>query len=203
MSATTEPAPSVPEPTPKYIRGAYLAPGEAILRETRATLLYYLPAPVFWLLVFGILDYGALSAKYGWSSFPYLTSAFANLNSTHVAGHSATTYLAGLLGLITIVLLLWLAIRYLRWMRTAYAVTTSRVVVQRGIISRDFDEIPVIKVRAIEVHQTPIQRLLGYGTVRVTSEGESRIANEAWLGIPKPWDFQKLADAAAQRYNRP
>lgn len=179
-----------------------MAQGEAMLRETRATLLYYLPAPIFWLIIFGILDYSALSAKWGWAAFPYLTSAFALLDSTKIGGHTALTYVAGLLGLITLGLLLWLAVRYLKWMKTCYAVTTNRVIVQRGIISRDFDEIPVIKVRAVEVHQSPIERLLGFGTIRVTSEGESRIANESWRGIPKPWEFQKLVDAAAQRYNQ-
>jgi uncharacterized membrane protein YdbT with pleckstrin-like domain len=60
----------------------------------------------------------------------------------------------------------------------------------------------VNKVRAVEVHQGILQRLLGYGTVRVTSEGENRIANEAWLGIPKPWEFQRLINGAAEKYGR-
>ncbi|MCI4338447.1 MAG: PH domain-containing protein, partial [Thermoplasmata archaeon] len=96
--------------------------------------------------------------------------------------------------------LLFLAVRYLKWTRTVYAVTTNRVIVQRGIISRDFDEIPVIKVRAVEVHQSGVDRIFGFGTIRITSEGENRIANEAWRGVPKPWEFQRLVDAAAQKY---
>jgi membrane protein YdbS with pleckstrin-like domain len=190
------PAPAAPAPPPKYIKAVYLGPGEAMLRETRATLLYYLPAPVFWLIVFGILDYAALPSSWA-PGIPYLSPAFHKVPA--IPGH-ASSYLLALLGLITLLLVLWLLVRLLLWMKTAYAVTTSRVIVQRGILSRDFDEIPVNKVRAVDVHQSAIQRLLGYGTVRVTSEGENPIANEAWLGIPKPWEFQKLVDAAAQRY---
>jgi membrane protein YdbS with pleckstrin-like domain len=199
-AAPAPPVPPMPEPKPKYLRAAYLSPGEAMLRETRATLLYYLPAPIFWLIVFGFIDYAWGSARWGWSAVPLLTPAFANLKNTTIAGHTLLTYLGYLLAFVTIVLLLWLLIRYLRWISTAYAVTTNRVIIQRGIISRDFDEIPVAQVRAIDVHQTPIQRLLGYGTIRLTSEAQTRFANEDWRGIPKPWEFQKLADAAAQRY---
>jgi membrane protein YdbS with pleckstrin-like domain len=199
MSASPPVAP-MPEPPPKYLRAAYLAPGEAILRESRATLLYYLPGPVAVLLLLGILDYSAASAGWSWSPFPLLTSLFAHLLTGSVGGHSVLYWVAAFFGLLTAIALLWLAFRYLLWIRTVYAVTTSRVIVQRGILSRDFDEIPVAKIRAIDVHQSPGQRLLGYGTVRITSEGENPIANEAWRGMPKPWEFQKLADAAAQRY---
>jgi len=201
--ATVAPAPTgtYPEPKPRYIRQAYLAPGEAVLRETRATLLYYMPGPVILLILFLVLDYSAAAARWGsLPAFPGLTAALGNLKSVSAGGHTLLTYFLYLLGLLTVLVVLWIVVRYFRWMRTAYAVTTSRVIVQRGIFSRDLDEIPVNKVRAIDVHQTLGQRLLGYGTIRVTSEGENRIANEAWEGIPKPWEFQKLADAAAQRY---
>jgi hypothetical protein len=198
---SSSPAANYPAPKPKYIRAAYLSQGEAMLRETRATLLYYLPGPVFGLLVALVLDYGFYSAEHGWPAIPGITSGFASIEG-HLAGLSMSVLRIVLL-LITLLLVLWLLVRYLRWVRTAYAVTTSRVIVQRGLISRDFDEIPVFKVRAVDVHQTGVQRLLGYGTVRISSEGENRIANEAWLGIPKPWEFSKLVDAAAQRYMAP
>jgi membrane protein YdbS with pleckstrin-like domain len=193
--------PSVPEPKPKYIRQAYLSPGEAILRETRATLLYYMPAPIFWLLVFLFLDYEWATAAWGWAGgVPAINSAFASARSALGGGWH---YLGVALGVVTVLLLLWMVFRYLLWIRTAYAVTTSRVIVQRGLLSRDFDEIPVTMVRAMDVHQSFGQRLLGFGTIQVTSEGTNRIANEAWRGIPKPWEFTKLVNAAAERYNRP
>jgi uncharacterized membrane protein YdbT with pleckstrin-like domain len=70
------------------------------------------------------------------------------------------------------------------------------VIVQRGILGKDFDEIPVNQVRGVDVHQTLGQRVLGYGTVRVSSEGGSRLGNEDWKGIPKPFRFQKLIENA-------
>jgi hypothetical protein len=192
------------EPRPRYIRAAYMSPGEAMLKETRATRWYYLPGPTFLLLVFLLLDYGLLSAKNpSWPAVPGLTAAFGHVVSgLQSVSKDAVRYFEYFLGLLTLLVALWFLVRYLRWMRTAYAVTTNRVIVQRGIFARDFDEIPVTKVRAVDVHQTALQRIMGYGTIRVSSEGESRIANEAWVGIPHPWDFSKLTDAAAQKYNQ-
>ncbi|MGI0151320.1 MAG: PH domain-containing protein, partial [Thermoplasmata archaeon] len=187
-------------------RAAYLSSGEGILREGRATRLYYLPAPIFWLIVIGLFDYSALAAQYasdGWAAFPGLTTFFAGFPAApKIGAYDLLGWTLLVLAFFTLLLFLWLGIRYLRWRRTIYAVTTNRVIIQRGILSRDFDEIPVTKVRAIEVHQSFPQRMLGYGTIRVTAEGVNRIANEDWKGIPRPWEFQKYVDAAAQRYNQ-
>lgn len=181
---------------PRYIRAAYLSPGETILRESRGTRLYYLPGPVLLVLIFGVLTYAA----YGPSSLPavpFLSGAFSSLG-----GYSSTALHYLQLGLLLLFLLslLFLFVRYLRWRSTVYAVTTNRVIIQRGIVGRDFDEIPVIKVRAVDVHQTAFDRLMGFGTIKISSEGDNRIANEAWRGVPKPWEFQRLVDAAAQKY---
>jgi membrane protein YdbS with pleckstrin-like domain len=200
-SASSVPAAPVPQPKPKYIRQAYLSPDEAILRESRATLLYYLPGPIILLLIFLFLDYEWAVAAWGWPGSNAITNQLVNLKG--VASGAPFHYVGLLFGFITLLCLLFLLVRYLIWMRTAYAVTTSRVIVQRGILSRDFDEIPVTMVRAMDVRQSVGQRILGYGTIKLTSEGENRIANEAWRGIPHPWEFQKLVNAAAERYNRP
>jgi len=83
-----------------------------------------------------------------------------------------------------------------------YAVTTSRVIIQRGIFSRQLDEIPISQVRAVQINQGLIERLLGFGTVRVTSEQLNPIANEAWRGIPQPFEFQRLINGAAGKQGR-
>ena len=202
MAASTASEP-LPGPPPRYLRAAYISPGEAVLREGRSTRLYHLPGPIVLLLLVALLDYAALAAARGWTPVPGLTRAFGLLPTAPVLdGYSLLGGTELFFALATLAAALWLVGRYLRWMRTVYAVTTNRVIRQRGILSRDFDEIPVTKVRAIEVHQSFGQRILGYGTVRVTSEGVSRIANEEWRGIPRPWEFQKYVDAAAQRYSQ-
>jgi membrane protein YdbS with pleckstrin-like domain len=186
-------------PTPKLIRASLLSQGEQLLRETRATRLYFLPGPILLIAIFAFLWYSAAAVVYGWPWVPTLSQL---ISDTANANALVPKYIELLFALIAFLGFLWLLIRWVKWVRTVYAVTTSRVIIQRGILSRDFDEIPVNKVRAVEVHQGILQRLLGYGTVRVTSEGENRIANEAWLGIPKPWEFQRLINGAAEKYGR-
>ncbi|MCI4368143.1 MAG: PH domain-containing protein [Thermoplasmata archaeon] len=193
MSGT--PAPNL-GPAPKLLKAAYLATRESILRETRATALFYFPGPVLAVLLFGILDYSSASTTYGWPSFPFLSDRFQQLSNWN---SSLGRYVTIFLTLLLVIALLWLLIRYLRWITTVYAVTTHRVIIQRGILGRDFDEIPVPQVRGVDVRQSVGQRLLGYGTVTVSSEGGGGIVgHEAWQGIPRPFEFQRLVESANQ-----
>jgi membrane protein YdbS with pleckstrin-like domain len=184
-------------PLPKLLRATYLADQEALLRETRGTALFYFPGPVLWLLIFAVVDYSVLAARAGWSGVPGLAWLWG-LDS--LKGHLDTVLLVVVA--ISLLLLLWLLVRYLRWISTVYAVTTTRVIVQSGIFGRDFDEIPIPQVRGVDVHQSFGQRILGYGTVRVSSEGGSKLGNEDWMGIPKPFEFQRLIEGANQVISR-
>jgi hypothetical protein len=188
---------------PKLLRSALLADQEGLLRETRATALYFFPGPILLLLILGILDYAAASVRYGWAAFPGLTDAFSRLPT--VSGDSPGTYLLIFFLFLTLLGLVWLIVRYLRWITNVYAVTTNRVIVQSGILGRQFDEIPVGQVRGVDVHQSVLQRLLGYGTIRVSAEGGGgprAIGNEDWEGIPRPFDFQRLIESANQNLSR-
>ncbi len=183
---------------PKHLRASYLAPQEMLLRETRATKLYFFPGPIVALLIVAFLDYSAWSARDPGSgpSVPWITHALSTLPT--VSGTPVVDYVFDLLLLLTVIVLLLLLVRYLRWITTVYAVTTSRVIIQRGIVSRDFLEIPVDQVRGVDVHQTPGERILGYGTITISSEGGKTVGNEAWKGIPKPFQFQRLVEGASQ-----
>jgi len=183
---------TAPKRMPRLLKATYLADQEFLLEETRATALFYLPGPVVWLLLFGLLAWFTEAARLGWAG-----QLGAYTTQLHRLSHTDQRYLAYLFGLLFLVGLLWLLVRYLRWVRTVFAVTNRRVIVQRGILSRDFDEIPVLQVRGVDVHQSVGERMLGYGTVRVSSEGGSRLGNEDWRGIPKPFRFQKLIEDAS------
>ncbi len=191
-------------PRPKLLRSSLLADQEALLRETKATALYFFPGPILLLILVGIGDYAAASVKYGWAAFPGLTDLFSRLPT--VSGDGPGTYLLIFFLFLTLLVLVWLIVRYLRWITTVYAVTTSRVIIQSGILGRQFDEIPVGQVRGVDVRQSVLQRLLGYGTVRVSAEGgisARSIGNEDWEGIPKPFEFQRLIESANAALSRP
>jgi PH (Pleckstrin Homology) domain-containing protein len=192
-------ASTVPQSLPRMLKATYLADQENLLEETRASKLLYFPGPVFWGFVFGVLMYVSWAPVLGWPGLSAYTNGIGTIASDlHLSAGSARFYLAALFTLVFIGILLWLTVRYLRWISTVYAVTSHRVIVQKGILSRGFDEIPVTQVRGVDVHQSFGQRLLGYGTIRVSSEGGSAIGNEDWEGIPQPFRFQKWIENATE-----
>jgi membrane protein YdbS with pleckstrin-like domain len=182
--ATTPP----PRAMPRLLKATYLADSEFLLEETRATKLFYFPGPILFTAIMVILL----------SIFHFnLGSVDPTLHlNTAVGGHNVRFWVVAVFGLLTLIGLLWIFLRWLQWIRTVYAVTTRRVIVQKGILGKDFDEIPVAQIRGVDVHQGVGQRILGYGTIRVSSEGGSRVGNEDWRGIPKPFKFQKIIENA-------
>jgi membrane protein YdbS with pleckstrin-like domain len=179
---------SPPRAMPRLLKATYLADQEFLQEETRATKLYYFPGPVLFTFIMGLLvliihfDLGGVNG-----SLHLYTS---------IGGYTAHYLLVALFGVLFLLGLLWIFIRYLRWISTVYAVTTRRVIVQRGILGKDFDEIPVEQVRGVDVHQSFGQRILGYGVIRVSSEGGTKLGNEDWRGIPRPFKFQKVIENA-------
>jgi membrane protein YdbS with pleckstrin-like domain len=186
---------------PKHLKATYLADREYLLEETRATKLYYFPGPALWTFFWGIMTLLAAGSAYN-ITIPGSVSQYVSLrywtNNQTTAMYVTLFYL-----LLFVIGLLWLLVRYLRWISTVYAVTSRRVIVQKGILGRDFDEIPVTQVRGVDVHQSFGQRVLGFGSIRVSSEGGSRVGNEDWRGIPKPFRFQKLIEDATQNRDTP
>jgi membrane protein YdbS with pleckstrin-like domain len=181
---------------PKLLKATYLADQEYLLEETRATKLFYFPGPILFILIFGGLAVATAAWYYGWSvQLGVWSSALSKATSGNANVQLGILILFAFLVLIG---LLWLLVRAVRWIRTVYAVTSHRVIVQTGILGKDFHEIPVTQVRGVDVHQSFLQRLLGYGTVRVSSEGGTQVGNEDWKGIPKPFRFQKMIEDASQ-----
>jgi membrane protein YdbS with pleckstrin-like domain len=193
---------SAPRRMPKLLKATYLADQETLLEETRATKLFYFPGPVLWTFIFGIV--ALLAAPKITSAVPtWVPGATMWLTLSNYLSSTQQTYLALFWLILFLIGLLWILVRYFRWITTVYAVTSRRVIVQKGILGKDFDEIPVTQVRGVDVRQTFGQRLLGYGTVRVSSEGGSSLGNEDWKGIPKPFRFQKLIENATVNIQSP
>jgi membrane protein YdbS with pleckstrin-like domain len=166
--------------------------------ETRATKLFYFPGPIVVLIIVGFLDLLAASAAYSWG---VLTSI--NVFTRIPSGYR--TDALDVMLFVTLLVLIWLLVRVVRWIRTVYAVSNHRIIIKRGIASRDIDDIPMNQVRGVDVHQTIGQRILGYGTVRVSAESGTAksIGNEDWLGIPKPFQVQRTIETVMQNPGMP
>jgi len=84
--------------------------------------------------------------------------------------------------------LIFLAIAYVRFKSVELAVTTKRVIVKHGFISRQTVEMNLNKVESIQVEQGMLGRLFDFGTLIVSGTGAS---HAPLTGIAGPMGFRK------------
>jgi uncharacterized membrane protein YdbT with pleckstrin-like domain len=77
------------------------------------------------------------------------------------------------IAVVAALLLLWFTVRpVLRWLTTHYVVTTRRVVIREGVLSRSGRDIPLTRVNDVSFHHSLVDRMLRCGTLTVESAGE-------------------------------
>ena len=95
------------------------------------------------------------------------------------------------IGLIIIALALLAGVgRYLRWQTTEFVLTSSRIIVRTGILSKAGLEIPLGRVMNISYHQAVWERILGTGDLIVESAGED--GHQLFTDVAKPALVQNL-----------
>ncbi|MBO0776967.1 MAG: PH domain-containing protein [Actinobacteria bacterium] len=85
---------------------------------------------------------------------------------------------AAVLALIT-----WCAMPYLRWRTTTYELTTRRLRLRTGILSRSGRDFPLTRISDVSFSRGPVDRLLGCGRLVVESPGEH--GQLVLTGIPR------------------
>jgi len=71
-----------------------------------------------------------------------------------------------------IAVVLWFVVPVLRWQMTSYQLTTRRLSLRYGILTRSGRDFPLIRISDVSFSQGPIDRLLGCGRLTVESAGE-------------------------------
>lgn len=147
----------------------HTAPGETLLYETRLHWIV-MARLMFWAcLLLGLP--GVLLLDYA-----------ANLHRKHtenlVEGGAVLLFCC-------VVLILWSLMQ-----RNAMemALTTRRVVIKTGIISRSTTEMPLNKVESIQVKEPAFGRMLGYGTILLIGTGGT---SEPFDQIQNPLEFRR------------
>jgi membrane protein YdbS with pleckstrin-like domain len=67
---------------------------------------------------------------------------------------------------------LWLLGRLIRWRTTTLALTTTRILLRRGILGRDTIQLRLQRITEINLAQTIIERLCGTGRLVIDVQGE-------------------------------
>ena len=84
-------------------------------------------------------------------------------------GSTANYVIAGVAALAVLVLFV---VPLLKWRTTHFVVTTERVVMRSGVLSRQGRDIPLVRINDVSFTTTFFERLLGCGTLVVESAGE-------------------------------
>ena len=100
------------------------------------------------------------------------------------------------LGVVVLVALARLVTRYLRWTTSEFVVTTDRLILRSGIVSKRGIEIPLERVNTVFFHQRFGERLLRYGDLVVESGGER--GRQVISDVPHPERVQSVIHGAME-----
>jgi uncharacterized membrane protein YdbT with pleckstrin-like domain len=161
-----------------YVRKVLL-PGEQVIYETGLHWLVYGRAIVLF-VVAAALSVGAL----------YVPHDSQNM----ALGKNLVLGVAGVVLVLAIITTITAAIRRAT---TELAVTDQRVIFKRGIFARYTIEMNRSKVESVDVDQSILGRILGYGTLMVRGTGGSL---EPMEGISDPLAFRTCITAEPVRH---
>jgi uncharacterized membrane protein YdbT with pleckstrin-like domain len=74
------------------------------------------------------------------------------------------------------------------YITSEYVITNRRVIIKVGLIARNTLEMNLSKIESVNVNQTIIARILGYGSITIIGTGGTR---ETFYGISRPMGFRK------------
>lgn len=89
-----------------------------------------------------------------------------------------------------VLLIIFTVVPFLRWRTTHYVVTTHRVMVRRGVLSKSGKDIALSKITDVSFHQSIWDRIVGAGSLHIESAGDS--PDENLENIPHSNDVQQL-----------
>ncbi len=148
-----------------------LVPGETVIYETR----------LHWIVMLGHLAVGCLLLGVPGASLLTYALSHTNMDTTDLHLMEAGGLALLVCGLVVIL------IGAARRNATEMAVTNHRVVVKTGLLSRKTIEMLLNKVESIEISETPVGRLLGYGTIVIIGTGGT---SEPFHKMARPLEFR-------------
>jgi len=73
----------------------------------------------------------------------------------------------------------------LRWRSTHFVVTTRRVMVREGVLTRSGIDIPLRRVNSVQFRHTLVERILGCGTLIVESASDEPLEFDDIPGVER------------------
>jgi len=130
---------------------------------------------------------------------PVSAAAAVLLGAIAALALGAPTIVDYLVLAVLFVALLWLVVRYLRWLTTSLVVTTIRLIHRNGILSKNGREIPLDHLADISYRQSFFQRFLRAGDLVLESAG--RDSEEVFPALPRPAQIQNEIYRQIEQYS--
>jgi len=144
-----------------------LNPGELIAFDLHPHWWYFAPLGAFAVVILA----GAVAA-------------------TILLNGNAQTYTLLGLGALTVMWLVTFLVRFAEWRTTHFVLTSDRLIVRTGVLSKHGTEIPLERINDISYHQTLFERLVGAGDLMIESAGER--GQDTFSRIPHPDRVEQL-----------
>lgn len=98
------------------------------------------------------------------------------------------------------VLVVFVLVPWLRWRSTHYVITTHRVMVRRGLLTKSGKDITLAKITDVSFRQTLLDRLIGAGSLHIESAGDS--PDEDLRSVPDSDEVQQLLNRLVEEDSR-
>ena len=77
------------------------------------------------------------------------------------------------IAVVAVIAICYLTVRpFLRWLSTHFVVTTHRVLIREGVLSRSGRDVALSRINDVSFEHTLLERMFGCGTLTVESAGE-------------------------------
>jgi uncharacterized membrane protein YdbT with pleckstrin-like domain len=180
----------------RLIPRKFFSSDEKLLFESRPSAWLYMKSAA----VSAIIAIAAL-VLFAWNwipnppDLPYISTALADQYGD---------YLHYAFGVVFLLAFVYFAVRRLRWGSTVYAVTDERIIKQKGILNKTYEDIPLDMITNIDMSQSLGKRAFGYGTIVFSVQGlGGRKADMSWPAVPNPMTVQrKIREAMDDSHKR-
>ncbi|MBE0517784.1 MAG: PH domain-containing protein [Thermoplasmata archaeon] len=163
----------------KHITRGLLSSDEHVVFESRPSALKYMISATIAILI-GLLALTVFLWQYlpGEPEFPYIQE--------YMDGEYGQYIEWAALG-IFVLSLLYFFIKWFRWGSTIYAVTDERLITQKGILNKSYDDIPLGMITKVDISQSVGKRILRYGTIYFSTQStQGRKDSVVWEAVPNP-----------------
>jgi len=168
----------------KLIPRKFLSSDERVIFESRPSAWLYMKSASLAMLVAIVL--GVL---FFWEWIPSVPELPVISDATSGANGDLIQWAFAAVAVIALVFFIG---RWLRWSSTVYAATDERIIKQKGILNKTYEDIPVTMITNIDMAQSLGKRYLGYGTLVFSTQGlGGRKADMIWEAVPSPMTVRR------------